>query len=110
MTFMMFCSLTVFVLWTRQDLAWLQAWLCVGLLTLIGFSLMQWFVWSPWLQVLLAWSGTVVFSGFVLYDTSLLVHRFGPDEAIDACLILYLDALNLFLSLLGMLQSSGTSS
>jgi len=109
MTAMIFCSLTGFVVWFRQDFAWLEAWLFVGLLTLIGFSLLQWFVWSPWLHVLLSWLGTVVFSGFVLYDTSLLVHRFGPDEAIDACLILYLDAMNLFLSLLGTLQS-GTSS
>lgn len=110
LTAAVFVSLTALVMCTGRDLTWLQSWLFVGLATLVGFSVFQCFVYSPWLNVLLSWGGTMVFSGFVLYDTSLLMQRFGPDEAIDACLMLYLDALNLFLSILGMLQSSSTNS
>lgn len=107
MTASIFLVLSVIALCTPRDLSWLEAWLLVGLLTLVGFSVLQWFAFSPWLHVLLSWAGVLVFSGFVLYDTSLLAQRFGPEDALDACLALYLDAVNLFLSLLALLQSPG---
>ena len=42
----------------------------------------------------------LLFSGFVLYDTQQIMKRHSVDEAILASLILYLDAINLFLSVL----------
>lgn len=42
----------------------------------------------------------VLFSGFVLYDTQQIMKRLSVDEAILGALTLYLDFLNLFLSIL----------
>lgn len=48
--------------------------------------------------------GALVFSGFIVYDTDNLIKRFTYDEYIWASVILYLDVLNLFLSILNMLR------
>tara|TARA_B110000046_G_scaffold107062_1_gene114436 strand:- start:275 stop:976 length:702 start_codon:yes stop_codon:yes gene_type:complete len=50
--------------------------------------------------------GILGFAGLVLHDTSQLLHVYGPDDALDAALQLYLDALNLFLCALQVLQAS----
>jgi len=42
----------------------------------------------------------LLFSGFVLYDTQQIMKRVSVDEAILGALTLYLDFLNLFLSVL----------
>lgn len=60
----------------------------------------------PWMHVGVSVLGLLAVSGFVLYDTSQLMHRYGPDEAIQAALQLYLDAINLFLC--GLQLLSGT--
>lgn len=49
--------------------------------------------------------GALVFSGFILYDTENLIRRHTYDEYIWASVGLYLDILNLFLSILNMLRS-----
>ena len=38
------------------------------------------------------------------YDTSLIVHNFGPDDYVIAAINLYLDIVNLFLYLLEFLR------
>lgn len=46
----------------------------------------------------------VVFSGYIVYDTQNLIKRFSYDEYIWATVTLYLDILNLFLTILRMLR------
>ncbi|KAD4178659.1 hypothetical protein E3N88_27250 [Mikania micrantha] len=48
--------------------------------------------------------GAVLFSGYIIYDTENLIKRFTYDEYIWASVTLYLDILNLFLSILRMLR------
>lgn len=48
--------------------------------------------------------GSIVFSGYIVYDTHNLIKRFTYDEYIWATVTLYLDILNLFLSILRMLR------
>ena len=48
--------------------------------------------------------GALLFCGYILYDTSLIVHHFGPDDYVVAAVTLYLDIVNLFLMLLDMLR------
>lgn len=48
--------------------------------------------------------GAIVFSGYVVYDTENLIKRFTYDEYIWASVNLYLDILNLFLTILQMLR------
>lgn len=60
----------------------------------------------PWTTVLVSSLGVVFVSGFVVYDTALLVRSKTPDDVLEITLLLYYDFLNLFLCMLNLL--SGT--
>ncbi|MBC7931209.1 MAG: Bax inhibitor-1 family protein, partial [Rubrivivax sp.] len=47
----------------------------------------------------------LLFSGFVLYDTSNIIRRYPTNEYVAGALSLYLDAFNIFLALLRILNS-----
>ena len=48
----------------------------------------------------------ILFSGYIVYDTDNLIKRFSYDEYIWASVSLYLDIINLFLSLLSLLSAA----
>jgi len=48
--------------------------------------------------------GALLFSAFLVYDTDNLIKRYTYDEYIWASVVLYLDILNLFLSILNTLR------
>ncbi|KAI1239336.1 Protein lifeguard 4, partial [Lamprotornis superbus] len=48
-------------------------------------------------------AGALLFCGFIIYDTHLLMHKLSPEEYIVAAISLYLDIINLFLHLLHFL-------
>lgn len=48
--------------------------------------------------------GAIIFAGYIVYDTDNLIKRFTYDEYIWASVNLYLDILNLFLTILRMLR------
>merc|ERR1712166_1706923 len=48
--------------------------------------------------------GALLFSGYILYDTSVIMLHMGPDDYIMASVSLYLDIINLFLYLLEILR------
>ncbi|XP_073287113.1 BI1-like protein [Primulina huaijiensis] len=48
--------------------------------------------------------GAIIFSGYIVYDTDNLIKRYTYDEYIWASVTLYLDVLNLFLTILRMLR------
>jgi len=50
--------------------------------------------------------GAMIFSGYIVYDTDNLIKRFTYDEYIGASVTLYLDILNLFLSILRILREA----
>jgi FtsH-binding integral membrane protein len=60
---------------------------------------------GPTSVVLFGGLGALVFSGFILYDTESLIKRHTYDEYIWASVGLYLDILNLFLTILNILRS-----
>ena len=47
----------------------------------------------------------LLFSGFVLYDTSNIIRRYPTNEYVAGALSLYLDAFNIFLALLRILNA-----
>lgn len=49
--------------------------------------------------------GAVLFCGFILFDTHLIMHRLSPEEYVLASVSLYLDFINLFLYILRILQA-----
>ncbi|KAL3642032.1 hypothetical protein CASFOL_012847 [Castilleja foliolosa] len=46
--------------------------------------------------------GALVFCGFIIFDTDNLIKRFNYDQYIEATISIFLDLLNLFLSILGL--------
>jgi FtsH-binding integral membrane protein len=58
---------------------------------------------ASWVYALL---GALVFCGYILFDTSRIVHKFGYDDYIIAAIDLYLDIINLFLFILDLLGRS----
>lgn len=48
--------------------------------------------------------GTIIFSGYIIYDTDNLIKRYSYDDYIWASVNLYLDILNLFLSLINVMK------
>ena len=51
-------------------------------------------------------AGALLFSGFIVFDTHMLIHKLSPEEYILAAINLYLDIINLFLEILKILNSA----
>ena len=100
-----FGALSLWVHVSRRDFAPLAPLLFAGLAALLMLGLVGVFVPSLFMQSAIAALGVVVFSGLVLYDTSLMLRTMTPDDTVLAVVQLYLDFVNLFLYLLQLLQT-----
>jgi FtsH-binding integral membrane protein len=104
-TTIIFISLTLVTFQTKYDFSFLGMWLFVCISSIVLFSLLNLIFMSQMLHLVMSWVSVVVFSGYILYDTSNLIHQYGPDDAIEACINIYLDIINLFISLLSILSN-----
>lgn len=57
------------------------------------------------MEFVISVAGAVIFCGFIIFDTHLIMHKLSPEEYILASVNLYLDFLNLFLYVLRILQA-----
>lgn len=67
---------------------------------------MQLFVWSETLEFVLSIGGALLFCGFIIFDTHMIMHKLSPEEYIIAAVNLYLDFINLFMYILRILQEA----
>jgi modulator of FtsH protease len=104
LTAVAFLALSGYVHVTRRDFSGLRGMLFVGLIVLIVASLVGLFIPSQAFQLALAAVSALIFCGYILYDTSDIVHG-GETNYIMASMRLYLDIINLFLSLLRLLSN-----
>merc|ERR1712072_259296 len=105
LTAAVFISLSSYVLVTKKDFSFLGGGLFAGLIILIVWSIMNsFFDFGLGGRMVFSLVGALIFVGYILYDTSLLVHHFGPDDYVVATVRLYLDIINLFLYLLELLR------
>lgn len=72
---------------------------------IIAFSLFQIFFFSQAAEFVISVGGALVFCGFILFDTHVLMHKLSPEEYILASINLYLDFVNLFIYMLRILQA-----
>lgn len=101
-----FIALTVFTFQTKIDFSFLGAGLFVVLSALIWVNIIGFFIPYPSeASRAIAVIGVILFSLFILYDTSMIMHRVSPEDWVLAVVDLYLDILNLFLYLLRLLGS-----
>lgn len=101
-----FVSLTAYTFISRRDFTFLKGFVWTGLIAMIVLGLTNYFFFqSPLLALSLSGIGVLLFSAFILYDTSSILRDYPNDEYIAAALTLYLDVFLLFqhiLSLLGL--------
>ncbi|XP_030642917.1 protein lifeguard 3 [Chanos chanos] len=108
-------TVTVFCFQTKVDFTSCTGLLCVlGMVVLItGFitAIVLSFQYVPWLHMLYAAIGAIVYTLFLAYHTQLLIgnrrHSISPEEYIFGALSLYVDIVQIFLFLL---QITGASS
>ncbi|KAI0044224.1 UPF0005-domain-containing protein [Auriscalpium vulgare] len=101
-----FLGLTLFTLQSKYDFSGMGPWLFGGLIALVmtGFVGMI-FPFGSTMDFVFALGGTLLFSGYIVYDTYLINSRLSPDEYIMGAISLYLDFINLFLNILRLLNN-----
>ncbi|PLR96085.1 Bax inhibitor-1/YccA family protein [Bacillus sp. T33-2] len=109
-TTVVFTGLAVYATRTKRDLSFLGGMLFAALLALVCLAIFN-LIWPLNSTAMLAYSfiGVLVFSGYVLFDINRMKHYgVAPDEVPLMALNLYLDFINLFISILrifGILSS-----
>ena len=97
-----FGGLSLFAINTKRDFTTIGKFLFISLIIMIVAGLINIFLGSPLLQTLLAAAGAILFSVFILYDTQNII-RGNFDSPVEAAIAIYLDVLNLFISILQLL-------
>ncbi|CAD5165018.1 BI1-like protein [Musa acuminata AAA Group] len=101
-------SLTGYTFWASRkgkDFSYLGPILFSALTVLLLTTFIQiFFPLGPTSVAIFGGLGALVFSAFIVYDTDQLIKRYTYDEYIWASVVLYLDILNLFLSIMNMLR------
>jgi modulator of FtsH protease len=100
-----FGGLTAYVFVSKKDFSFMRGMMWTGLIVVILAGVVNLFLASSALGFAVAAATLLLFSGFVLYDTSNIIRRYPTDEYIAGALALYLDAFNIFLALLRILNS-----
>lgn len=102
-TGVIFMALSGYVLTTKKDFSYMGGFLFIAfigaLLLAIGAAIFK----MALMQVVMSGAFILIFSGYILYDTSRILHG-GETNYIMATVSLYIDILNLFLSLLRILS------
>ncbi|MBX5435713.1 MAG: Bax inhibitor-1 family protein [Alicyclobacillaceae bacterium] len=96
---------------SSYDFSFLGGFLLVGLVAVFLMGLVAWFVgFSSTSELVYAWLGVAVFTGYVLFDVNRLARQgVSEDQVAWVVLSLYLDFVNLLLFVLrlfGVMQSS----
>lgn len=97
-----FLALSGYALTTRKDFSFMGGFLMVGMFVILGASLLNIFLGWPALFLAVNAGVIMVMSGFILYETSSIVHG-GETNYIMATASLFLSILNLFQALLHLL-------
>ncbi|XVE73076.1 hypothetical protein DITRI_Ditri11bG0088700 [Diplodiscus trichospermus] len=103
-------ALTLYTFWAARrghDFNFLGPFLFGAVLVLMVFALIQ--ILFPLGRISVMVYGclaSIIFCGYIIYDTDNLIKRYAYDEYIWAAVSLYLDIINLFLSLLTVFRAA----
>jgi len=104
MTSVAFGGISMFAMTTKRDFSGMGKMLFIAVIILIVGGVSNIFFQSPVLQLAIAGVSALVFSAFILYDTQQII-KGGFSTPIEAAIALYIDFLNLFISLLQILAA-----
>lgn len=100
-----FGGLTAYVFVSKKDFSFLRGMVTTGLIVVFLAALLNIFFQSSAFSFAVSAAALLLFSGFVLYDTSNIIRRYPTNEYIAGALSLYLDAFNIFLALIRILNA-----
>ncbi|MCG8429343.1 MAG: Bax inhibitor-1/YccA family protein [Chromatiales bacterium] len=101
-TGVIFMGLSGYALTTRKDFSFMGGFLVAGLLVVLVVMLANLFFSLPALSLALSAAVIMLMSGFILYDTSRMIHG-GETNYIMMTVSLYLSIYNIFVHLLHLL-------
>ncbi|KAI4985510.1 hypothetical protein ZWY2020_018140 [Hordeum vulgare] len=103
-------SLTAYTFWAAKrghDFNFLGPFLFGALMVLMMFSLIQIFFPLGKISVMIYGAvASIIFCGYIIFDTDNIIKRYTYDEYIWAAVSLYLDIINLFLNLMQILRAA----
>ena len=102
LTFIVFIGMSLLSIFVK-NVSFLGQFLFVGLISLIVVSIFNLFFQSTLLQSVLSGVGAILFSLFILYDTKNASENTNISPVVPV-LQLYLDIVNLFLSILDLIK------
>ncbi|EPE08033.1 transmembrane bax inhibitor motif-containing protein [Ophiostoma piceae UAMH 11346] len=101
-----FAFLTLFACQTRYDFTSWMPYLFGSLWALILFGFMaMFFPYNSTAELIYGGISALIFSGYILVDTQMVLRKHHVEEEIAAAIALYLDIINLFLAILRILNS-----
>jgi len=101
LTATIFLTLTAYVRYSGKDFSYLGGFLWIATIGLIVGGIALIFFPNSGINYIYSCVGALLFSGWILYDTSAVTRQYYRDNNVPAAvLMLYLDVLNLFLFLL----------
>lgn len=101
-TGVIFLGLSGYVLTTRRDFSFMGGFLFIGLVAVLLAALANIFFEISALSLAISAVVIMLFSGFILYDTSRIIHG-GETNYLMATIALYLSIYNIFVHLLHLL-------
>lgn len=101
-----FGGLTAYVFISKKDFSFMRGMVVTGLIVVFLAGVLNLFiVGSSAFAFGISCAALLLFSGFVLYDTSNIIRRYPTNEYVAGALDLYLDAFNIFMALLRILNA-----
>ena len=104
-TALIFFGLSAYALTTKKDFSFMGGFLTVGLIVVIIASLVNFFVGSSLMFMVINAAVILIMSGLILFDTSRIING-GETNYVMATVGLYLSIYNLFQSILMLLGMS----
>jgi modulator of FtsH protease len=106
-TGVIFLGLSGYALTTRKDFSFMGGFLITGFLVVLMAALANIFLQMPALSLAISSAVIFIMSGFILYDTSRMVHDRGETNYVLATVSIYLSIFNIFIHLLSILGIMG---
>lgn len=109
-TFGIFVALSLFACQTKYDFTSWAPYLfgAIWVLILFGFMAM-FFPYNSKVELGYGIVAALIFSGYILVDTQMIMRHYHVEEEIAAAIALYLDIINLFLAILRILNSQNNN-
>ncbi len=102
LTTVIFGGLSIYAMTTKTSYMEMGKGLFIALIIVVIASIINIFLGSPILQIVISSIAAILFSAFILYDTQNIING-NYETPVEGAIALYLDFLNLFVSLLQIL-------